>query len=163
MMEVWGFRGDMKKYLARAMLFWLVAFLEKFYKNVEVRFIIHHSTARLVNEEDFFRTGESGGTNCYTAYELANSLIDTEYPTNRWNVYCWHFSDGEDFDEKRTIEELEKLMNRGVNMIGYGEVQPDADLAMFTKNRSGLWHKFVDHFSLKEIHPNCLRIYNCKK
>ena len=163
MMDVSGSMGDMKKYLARAMLFWLVAFLEKLYKNVEVRFIMHHSTTKLVNEEDFFRTGESGGTNCYTAYELANSLIDTEYPTNRWNVYCWHFSDGEDFDEKRTIEELEKLMNNGVNMVGYGEVQPEADPVIFAINRSGLWHKFVDHFSLNEIDDNGLSIAEGKK
>ena len=158
MMDVSGSMGDMKKYLARAMLFWLVAFLRKLYKNVEVRFIIHHSTAKLVGEEDFFKTGESGGTNCYTAYELANSLVDTEYPTNRWNVYVWHFSDGEDFDTDRTIEELEKLINKKINMIGYGEVQPDADPGSFQNNRSGLWEKFKNYFTLKETQDNGLGI-----
>lgn len=158
MMDVSGSMGDMKKYLARAMLFWLVTFLKKLYKNVEVRFIIHHSTAKLVNEEDFFRTGESGGTNCYTAYELANSLIETEYPTNSWNVYGWHFSDGEDFDMDRTIKELEKLINKGVNMIGYGEVQPDANRGVFLNNRSGLWQKFKNYFTLKETEINGLGI-----
>jgi len=158
MMDVSGSMGYMKKYLARAMLFWLVAFLRKLYRNVEVRFIIHHSTAKLVGEEDFFRTGESGGTNCHTAYELASSLIDTEYPTNRWNVYVWHFSDGEDFDPERTIEELGKLIDKGVNMIGYGEVQPDADPDWFKNKRSGLWQKFKNYFTLKETQDNGLGI-----
>lgn len=163
MMDVSGSMDDMKKYLARAMLFWLVAFLRKLYKNVEVRFITHHSTAKLVDEEDFFRTGESGGTNCYTAYEQANGLIDIEYPTNRWNVYVWHFSDGEDGNTERTFEELGKLINKGVNMIGYGEVQPDADQSLFKTNRSWLWKKFKDHFSLKEVTDNGLEIAEGKK
>ncbi len=163
MMDVSGSMSDMKKYLARAMLFWLVAFLGKLYKNVEIRFIIHHSTAKLVDEEDFFRTGESGGTNCYTAYELANGLIDTEYPTNRWNVYVWHFSDGEDFGPERTIEELEKTISKGVNMVGYGEVQPDAEPNLFQNNRSGLWQKFKNYFSLKEGLDNGLGIAEGKK
>lgn len=150
MMDVSGSMGDMKKYLARAMLFWLVAFLRKLYRNVEVRFIIHHSTAKLVDEEDFFKTGESGGTNCHTAYELANALIDMEYPTNRWNVYIWHFSDGEDGNTERTIEELEILINKRVNMVGYGEVQPDVDPTLFQRDRSWLWQKFKNYFSLKE-------------
>jgi len=151
MMDVSGSMSDMKKYLARAMLFWLVTFLRKLYENIEVRFIIHHSTAKLVDEEDFFKTGESGGTCCYTAYALANDLIDTEYPINQWNIYVWHFSDGEDFSPDRTIEELEKLINKQVNLIGYGEVQPDADPDLFKTIRSLLWTKFKDHFSLKEL------------
>ncbi len=163
MMDVSGSMGDMKKYLARAMLFWLVAFLRKLYKNVEVRFIIHHSTAKLVDEEDFFKTGESGGTNCYTAYELANGLVDTEYPTSRWNVYIWHFSDGEDFSPDRTIEELEKLIDKKVNMVGYGEVQPDANPTLFQNNRSGLWDKFKNYFTLKEVRDNGLGLAEGKK
>lgn len=163
MMDVSGSMGDMKKYLARSMLFWLVSFLEKLYRNVEVRFIIHHSTAKLVDEEEFFKTGESGGTNCYTAYELANSLINTDYPTSRWNVYVWHFSDGEDGNTGRTIEEMGKLISNMVNMIGYGEVQPDADPGLFTKNRSWLWQKFIDHFSLNESQDNGLGIAEGKK
>lgn len=151
MRDVSGSMNVMKVYLCQAMLFWLVNFLkEGLYKNVKVRFITHHSTAKLVDEEEFFKTGESGGTNCYTAYELANGLIETEYLTNRWNVYVWHFSDGEDGNIERTIEELEKLINKGVNMVGYGEVQPDADPNLFKSGGSELWQKFKDHFSLKE-------------
>ncbi len=158
MRDVSGSMNDMKVYLVSAMLFWLVRWLENVYKKVEIRFVAHDVTARIVSEEDFFKIGSSGGTNCYTAYELANGLIDTEYPTSRWNVYVWHFSDGEDFSPERTIEELGKLINKDVNMVGYGEVQPDADLGLFKRDRSELWQKFKEHFSLKETQDNGLGI-----
>ena len=97
MMDVSGSMTTMKKYVARSLLFWLSEFLRTIYQRVEIRFIIHHSAARLVPEEEFFHTMESGGTRCASAYELANGLIDSQYPTNLWNVYAFHFSDGEDF------------------------------------------------------------------
>lgn len=123
MMDVSGSMSTEKKYIARSILFWLVQFLRKIYEKVEIRFIIHHTEAKIVEEEVFFKTGESGGTKCYSAYELAGSLIDTEYPTSEWNVYPCHFSDGEDWDTERTVEELRKLFARGINMFAYGEIR----------------------------------------
>ncbi|MDP3763985.1 MAG: DUF444 family protein [bacterium] len=150
MMDVSGSMGDMKKYLARAMIFWLKEFLTRHYTKLIIRFIIHHSTARIVSEEDFFRTGESGGTMCYAAYELARNLIETEYPVERWNVYVWHFSDGEDSDSKRTAEELEKIIKMKVNMVGYGEIKPGSQNHGWFQMDSGIWKTFQNHFGLKE-------------
>lgn len=62
-----------------------------------------------MDEDEFFHKGESGGTQCYSAYDLASSLIDSEYPTVRWNVYPFHFSDGEDWDVEHTVGSLEQL------------------------------------------------------
>ena len=146
MMDVSGSMSDMKKYLARSMLFWLVEFLRKLYRQVEVRFITHHAVARIVPEEDFFSTGESGGTYCYTAYEKASGLVETEYPTNSWNVYVWHFSDGDDFDSNQTVEELRKLIAKEVNMVGYGEIRPEENNSLSGK----LWDTFKNSFELKK-------------
>lgn len=156
MMDISGSMGEMKKYLAKAMLWWLVRFLEKLYKNVEARFIVHDTSAQLVSEEDFFRIGENGGTYCYTAYKLANELIESDYPTENWNIYVWHFSDGEDGDYQKTQDELKKIMEKKINMVGYGEVQPgieDAD-----RNPSLLWKKFQSFFSLRERDENSFGI-----
>ena len=125
--DVSGSMTVMKRYLSRALLWWLINFLRQIYDVVETRFIIHHAVAKVVDEETFFNTTESGGTNCYTAYETAGNLIDTEYPTNLWNTYVWHFSDGEDTDFGRTMEEVRRLLARNINMVGYGEVQPTED------------------------------------
>ena len=125
MMDVSGSMTTMKKYVARSLLFWLSEFLRTIYQRVEIRFIIHHSAARLVPEEEFFHTMESGGTRCASAYELANGLIDSQYPTHLWNVYAFHFSDGEDFAPADSMSEAKKLFKKGINMFGYGEIHVD--------------------------------------
>ena len=125
MMDVSGSMTAMKKYMARSVLFWLVEFLRTMYTKVEIRFIVHHATARLVPEEEFFHTVESGGTKCASAYELATSLVDSQYPTSAWNVYAFHFSDGEDWEAKDSMHEARKLFSQGIRMFGYGEIHVD--------------------------------------
>ncbi len=125
MMDVSGSMGTMKKYLARSFFFWLVEFLKQTYNHVQIRFIAHTTEAKLVDEHDFFHKGESGGTYCHSAYDLALHLVETEYNPEKWNIYPFHFSDGEDFEPERTVASAKKLMERGVNMLGYGEIQAD--------------------------------------
>ena len=141
MMDVSGSMGTMKKYLARSFYFWMTSFLRVVYKRVEIRFIAHTTEARLVDEYEFLHRGESGGTSCHSAYELATGLIDTEYPTNKWNVYPFHFSDGEDWDVDRTVRSLEKMLDRGVANFGYGELQTEHSSSVLMeayKHRIGL-------------------------
>ena len=123
MMDVSGSMGTMKKYLARSFFFWLVEFLRKIYNHVQIRFIAHTTEAKLVDEHEFFHKGESGGTFCHSAYDLAIQLVETEYSPSRWNVYPFHFSDGEDFEPLKTVASAKKLLQMGVNMLGYGEIQ----------------------------------------
>jgi len=125
MMDVSGSMDTMKKYLARSFFFWMLSFLKTVYQQVEIRFIAHTTEAKLVDEQTFFHKGESGGTFCFSAYDLAGELIDTEYPTSRWNVYPFHFSDGEDWEPARTVASLKALLQRGVAAFGYGEIQTD--------------------------------------
>lgn len=147
MMDVSGSMTIEKKYLARSMLFWLTVFLRKLYTQVEIRFIVHHTEARIVEEELFFKTGESGGTYCYSAYELANTLVDNEYDPSSWNVYVIHFSDGEDFDTARTVVEVQKLLDRGINMLGYGEIQPGKTSGSYRD--SDLFHAFLEGLAVE--------------
>lgn len=151
MMDVSGSMSTMKKYLARSMLFWLAAFLRKIYEEVEIRFVIHHTEARIVDEDSFFKTGESGGTYCWKAYELAGMLIDTEYPLSQWNVYVWHFSDGEDYDTAKTVSEVKKLFARKVNMVGYGEIKPAEEYGMGAGINSDLMRAFRNAFMVQEV------------
>jgi hypothetical protein len=123
MMDVSGSMGTTKKYLARSFFFWLVESLRQIYRTVEIRFIAHTTEAKLVDEETFFHKGESGGTFCHSAYDLAAYLVQTEYPSSKWNVYAFHFSDGEDFEPDRAVSSARRLMELGVNMMGYAEVQ----------------------------------------
>jgi uncharacterized protein len=125
MMDVSGSMGTMKKYLARSFFFWLVEFLRQLYKNVQIRFIAHTTEAKLVDEHEFFHHGESGGTLCHSALDLAVHLVETEYNPTRWNIYPFLFSDGEDFDPMKTVVSARTLIGLGVNILGYGEIHVD--------------------------------------
>jgi len=143
MMDVSGSMGTIKKYLARSFFFWLVEFLRKLYRHVQIRFISHTTEARLVDENEFFHKGESGGTFCHSAYELAIQLVETEYNPSRWNIYPFHFSDGEDFQPLKTVAAARRLMELGVNMLGYGEIETDQFMT------SHLMENFVKELTLE--------------
>ncbi len=145
MMDVSGSMGMMKKYLARSFFFWLVEFLRHIYQKVEIRFIAHTTEAKLVDEHEFFHKGESGGTFCWSAYELAFRLVETEYSPEKWNVYAFHFSDGEDWDTGKTVAIARKLIDRGINMLGYGEIHTDGYYST-----SGLMETLKDDLTLTQ-------------
>jgi len=147
MMDVSGSMDDIKKYLARSSLFWLVEFLRRLYKRVEVRFITHHVTASAVDEDAFFRTVESGGTMCASAFALANSMVESDYPPAEWNIYAWLFSDGDDFEPEATVQEMKKLMSKA-NMVGYGEIRPDEHRSGEADYESLLWTELKEKFSI---------------
>jgi uncharacterized sporulation protein YeaH/YhbH (DUF444 family) len=125
MMDVSGSMGTVQKYLARSFFFWMLSFLRTLYHQVKIRFIAHTTEARLVDEEEFFHKGESGGTLCHSAYDLAARLAATEYPTDRWNVYAFHFSDGEDYDTEKTVQSARALLDLDIAALGYGEIQSE--------------------------------------
>lgn len=123
MMDTSGSMGTHEKYIARTFFFWMLRFLRSKYQRVEVVFIAHHTRAREVSESEFFVKGESGGTRCSSAYRLALEIIDRRYPPAEYNVYPFHFSDGDNLpsDNEVCLEAVRRLLTR-VNLLGYGEI-----------------------------------------
>lgn len=123
MMDTSGSMGVFEKYITRSFFFWMVRFLRTKYEHVEIIFIAHHTEAKEVTEELFFSKGESGGTICSSAYKKALEIIEERYPPSRYNIYPFHFSDGDNLtsDNERCIDLVKKLMERS-NLFGYGEV-----------------------------------------
>ena len=128
MRDVSGSMGEFEKYISRSFYFWMVRFLRTKYKQVQIVFITHHTEAREVNEETFFKLGESGGTKVSSAYNLAWSIIQSRYPNEAWNVYPFHFSDGDNWGESdnRLCVDLVSKMLEVVNVFGYGEIREGA-------------------------------------
>jgi sporulation protein YhbH len=124
MMDVSGSMGEFEKYIARSFYFWMVRFLRTKYENVKIVFISHHTEAREVTEEEFFHKGESGGTQVSSAYELALKIIAERYPPTDWNIYPFHFSDGDNlpWDNDLCVQMVNKLMGL-CNLFGYGEIR----------------------------------------
>src|SRR5690242_12692998 len=124
MMDVSGSMGEFEKYIARSFYFWMVRFLRTKYNNVKIVFISHHTEAKEVTEEEFFTHGESGGTQVSSAYELALQIIKERFNPEDWNIYPFHFSDGDNlpWDNERCVALVEQLM-RLCNIFGYGEIR----------------------------------------
>ncbi|MBF6613692.1 MAG: sporulation protein YhbH [Chloroflexi bacterium] len=124
MMDISGSMGDFEKYIARSFYFWMVRFLRTKYSNVQIVFISHHTEAREVTEEEFFHKGESGGTQVSSAYKLALDIIQSRFPPEDWNIYPFHFSDGDNlpWDNDLCVKMVKELMDR-CNIFGYGEIR----------------------------------------
>jgi uncharacterized sporulation protein YeaH/YhbH (DUF444 family) len=109
MMDVSGSMGDEQKEIVRIESFWLDTWLRHQYKGLEARYIIHDAVAREVDRDTFFHTRESGGTMISSAYKLCAQIMDDSYPAAEWNVYPFHFSDGDNWSMDDTLSCVDLL------------------------------------------------------
>ncbi|MDI9479409.1 MAG: YeaH/YhbH family protein [Syntrophomonadaceae bacterium] len=112
-----------KKFLARTFFFLLYQFIRYRYLQVELVFINHTTTAKEVNEDDFFHRGESGGTMISSGYEKALEIIEQRYSPQRWNIYTVHCSDGDNWPEdvEQAVQKAQELC-AVCNLFGYCEI-----------------------------------------
>jgi len=125
MMDVSGSMTDEQKEIVRIESFWIDTWIKRHYKGIERVYIIHDAVAREVDEHTFYHTRESGGTKISSAYELANRVIDARYPPDDWNLYAFHFSDGDNWgdDVPKCLDVLASKLLPKVNLFGYGQVE----------------------------------------
>ncbi|HQP36292.1 MAG TPA: DUF444 family protein [Polyangiaceae bacterium] len=154
MMDVSGSMGDEQKEIVRIESFWIDAWLQSQYKGLETRYIIHDATAREVDRDTFFRTRESGGTMISSAYKLCNQIVTDHYPVDEWNIYPFHFSDGDNWSMDDTmvcVELLKKELLPRSNMFAYGQVESPYGSGQFIKDlRNHLGED--DRLVVSEIH-----------
>lgn len=137
MMDVSGSMGDEQKEIVRIESFWLDTWLRNQYKGLETRFIIHDAVAREVDRETFFHTRESGGTMISSAYKLCRDIIKADYPAASWNIYPFHFSDGDNWsadDTRACIDVLKTDILPDVNQFAYGQVESPYGSGQFIKD-----------------------------
>lgn len=135
MMDVSGSMTSRKKELVRLTAFWIDTWLRSQYRNLTTRYIVHDAAAKEVDQQTFYHLRESGGTRISSAYELCRRIIKEEYNPADWNLYAFHFSDGENFggnDDKRCQELLNEFLLPALNLFAYGQV------------RSGYGPQFID-------------------
>lgn len=154
LMDRSGSMDDDKKYIAKSFFFWLAHFCKSKYNNVELIFIAHDTTAKIVPEENFFKITNSGGTKCSSAFQLALEHIEENHPANMWNNYVFSFSDGDNWgdDNNRCIEIVDKLLEV-CTAVGYGEIDTNSFYG-----HSGLfsWSTLHEEFEKHIDHPRFL-------
>ncbi len=125
MMDVSGSMTDEQKAIVRTEAFWIDTWLGNQYGGVERRYIIHDAVAKEVDEQTFYHTRESGGTRISSAYKECAALIGREFPPVDWNIYCFQFSDGDNWgeDNQESLETLRESLLPVVNLFCYGQVE----------------------------------------
>jgi len=137
MMDVSGSMGDEQKEIVRIESFWLDTWLRSQYQGIEARYIIHDAMAKEVDRDTFFRTRESGGTMISSAFKLCAKMIEEEYPPSEWNIYPFHFSDGDNWSVDDTVTCIDLLKNSilpSVNLFCYGQVESPYGSGQFIKD-----------------------------
>lgn len=154
MMDVSGSMGDEQKEIVRTESFWINLWLKSQYKDIEIRYIIHDATAKEVDENTFFRTRESGGTLISSAYSLCKQIIDADYPPSEWNIYPFHFSDGDNWsadDTKLCLEILDQSIIPASNQFCYGQVESRYGSGQFLKDLITSYGASHDKITLSKI------------
>jgi len=137
MMDVSGSMGDEQKEIVRIESFWIDTWLRSQYHGIESRYIIHDAMAKEVDRDTFFRTRESGGTMISSAYKLCAKMIEDHYAPDQWNIYPFHFSDGDNWSVDDTVTCVELMKTRilpAVNLFAYGQVESPYGSGQFNKD-----------------------------
>lgn len=125
MMDVSGSMGHEQKELVRLEAFWIETWLRRNFDGIDSRYIVHDVRAAEVDRETFFRLREDGGTKISSAFKLCKDVLDRSYPTDEWNIYLFHFSDGDNSSESDS-RECCKLLREDLllrsNQFGYCQV-----------------------------------------
>lgn len=126
MMDVSGSMGTEQKELVRLTAFWIETWLRSQYRQIEICYIVHDAAAKEVDQETFYHLREGGGTKISSAYKLCNTIIDKRYPASEWNLYPFHFSDGDnwgDGDTEACLNLLREELIPKSNQFCYGQVR----------------------------------------
>jgi sporulation protein YhbH len=125
MMDVSGSMGEEQKELVRLESFWIDTWLRKNYEGIESRYIVHDVSAKEVDKHTFYHLREDGGTKISSAFRTCKALLDAHYSPEEWNIYLFHFSDGDnssEADSRDCVKLLKEQLLPNCNMFGYCQV-----------------------------------------
>ncbi|MCX7703352.1 MAG: DUF444 family protein, partial [Planctomycetota bacterium] len=165
MMDVSGSMGGEQKEIVRQEVFWIDTWLHYNYRDLEFKYLAHDAAAREVDRESFFKLREGGGTKISSAYALCAEIIEREYPPSIFNIYAFHFSDGDNWGRDDTNLALDILKERllpAVNLFGYGQVKSAYGSGQFIKDLEDAFSEPPENLVLSEI-PNRDAIYDSIK
>lgn len=151
-MDVSGSMDQATKDIAKRFFILLYLFLQRSYEKTEIVFIRHHTSAKEVDEDEFFHSRETGGTVVSSALRLMDEIIQARYSPEQWNIYGAQASDGdnwgEDSDVCRDILVDDLLPN--CQYFSYIEITNNEHQALWTTYET-IRDDYPDHFALQHI------------
>ena len=122
--------GSMDQYkcdIVSDMAWWIDVWIRHFYKRTERVYIWHDTIAQEVDEHKFYRYRYGGGTTCSSALKLISKQFEARYPPEKWNIYVFYFTDGENWGEDNQVF-CDTIKNEFpehiVNLIGITQILP---------------------------------------
>ncbi|MCP4232034.1 MAG: YeaH/YhbH family protein, partial [Aestuariibacter sp.] len=150
-MDVSGSMDQATKDIAKRFFILLYLFLTRSYKDVDVVFIRHHTQAKVVDEEEFFYSRETGGTIVSSALQLMKETISARYPASDWNIYAAQASDGDNWNDDSPV--CHKLLARDLlpllRYFAYVEITQRDHQSLWTQYQQLL--ESHDNFALQHI------------
>lgn len=145
LMDVSGSMDEAKKDVAKRFFILLYLFLTRTYETIDIIFIRHHTSAKEVNEQEFFYSRETGGTVVSSALDLMNEIIVSRYSTSEWNIYGAQASDGDNWnnDSPHCKDILVNYIMPKVQYFAYIEIMP--------RHHQSLWEEYE---FVKTAYPN---------
>jgi len=151
-MDVSGSMNQATKDIAKRFFILLYLFLQRNYERTEVVFIRHHTSAKEVDEEEFFYSRETGGTIVSSALKLMNEIIDARFPPGEWNIYGAQASDGDNWndDSSTCFEMLTQELVPKCQYFSYIEITPRNHQALW-EEYEGVKAAYPDEFAMEQI------------
>ncbi|MFC2971716.1 YeaH/YhbH family protein [Azotobacter bryophylli] len=136
LMDVSGSMTQATKDIAKRFFILLYLFLKRSYDRIDVVFIRHHTSAKEVDEEEFFYSRETGGTIVSSALKLMQEVMAERYPVNEWNIYGAQASDGDNWNDDSPLcrDILMKQIMPFVQYYSYVEITP--------REHQALWYEY---------------------
>lgn len=152
LMDVSGSMTQMHKDIAKRFFILLYLFLKKNYKRIDVVFIRHHTSAKEVDEEEFFYSRETGGTIVSSALKLMHKIIEDRYSPSEWNIYAAQASDGDNWNDDSPVcgQLLAESVLPLVQYFAYVEITPQ-DHQMLWYEYEKIHERFPQSFAMQQI------------
>lgn len=98
-----GSMDEAKCSIVSDMAWWIDTWIRRFYERVDRLYVWHDSTAMEVDEDKFYKYRFGGGTTCSSALKFITKQFENRYTPDKWNVYVFYFTDGENWGEDNEV------------------------------------------------------------
>ncbi len=151
-MDVSGSMDQNTKDIAKRFFLLLYLFLQRNYEHTEVVFIRHHTSAKEVNEEEFFYSRETGGTIVSSALYLMDEILQERYPPSQWNIYGAQASDGDNWNDDSAVcyKLLTERILQKLQYFSYVEITSRDHQALW-QSYGKVLEDFPDTFAMKQL------------
>lgn len=153
LMDVSGSMTQGIKDMAKRFFILLYLFLQRNYEHTDVVFIRHHTSAKEVDEQEFFYSRETGGTIVSSALDLMNQVIEQRYPPAQWNIYGAQASDGDNWNDDSS--NCYRLLNDSI----LPKVQHFSYVEITDQEHQSLWQEYLQ---LQQQHPDYFAMQNIR-